>query len=58
GVLYCRPHFDQLLKRTGSLDKSFQAAEKSFVAAPKIVKNTAASAADFLLICNGCNKPV
>ena len=23
GVLYCRPHFDQLFKRTGSLDKSF-----------------------------------
>ncbi|KAI3413143.1 uncharacterized protein J3R85_016514 [Psidium guajava] len=25
GVLYCRPHFDQLFKRTGSLDKSFEA---------------------------------
>lgn len=24
GVLYCRPHFDQLFKRTGSLDKSFE----------------------------------
>lgn len=23
GVLYCNPHFDQLFKRTGSLDKSF-----------------------------------
>ncbi|MBA0818003.1 hypothetical protein Gohar_019602, partial [Gossypium harknessii] len=24
GVLYCRPHFDQLFKRTGSLEKSFE----------------------------------
>lgn len=24
GVLYCKPHFDQLLKMTGSLDKSFE----------------------------------
>lgn len=24
GVLYCRPHFDQTFKRTGSLDKSFE----------------------------------
>ncbi|VFQ99059.1 unnamed protein product [Cuscuta campestris] len=31
GVLYCRPHFDQLFKTTGSLDKSFQGI-------PKIVK--------------------
>jgi cysteine/glycine-rich protein len=23
GVLYCRPHFEQLLKTTGSFDKSF-----------------------------------
>ncbi|GJN34975.1 hypothetical protein PR202_gb23694 [Eleusine coracana subsp. coracana] len=31
GVLYCRPHFDQLFKRTGSLDKSFEGT-------PKVVK--------------------
>ncbi|KAH7523735.1 hypothetical protein FEM48_Zijuj06G0043600 [Ziziphus jujuba var. spinosa] len=31
GVLYCKPHFDQLFKRTGSLDKSFEGT-------PKIVK--------------------
>ncbi|KAE8652064.1 hypothetical protein Csa_018727 [Cucumis sativus] len=31
GVLYCRPHFDQIFKRTGSLDKSFEGT-------PKIVK--------------------
>lgn len=24
GTLYCKPHFDQLFKRTGSLDKSFE----------------------------------
>lgn len=28
GVLYCRPHFDQLFKRTGSLDKSFEGTKK------------------------------
>lgn len=28
GVLYCRPHYDQLYKRTGSLDKSFQGTPK------------------------------
>nr|GLL48946.1 LIM domain-containing protein WLIM1-like [Ipomoea trifida] len=28
GVLYCRPHFDQLFKRTGSLDKSFEGIPK------------------------------
>ncbi|KAG5238698.1 LIM domain-containing protein [Salix suchowensis] len=31
GVLYCRPHYDQLFKRTGSLDKSFEGT-------PKVVK--------------------
>ncbi|XP_021889604.1 LIM domain-containing protein WLIM1 isoform X1 [Carica papaya] len=36
GVLYCRPHFDQLFKRTGSLDKSFEGT-------PKIVKSEKAS---------------
>ncbi|XP_051123307.1 LIM domain-containing protein WLIM1-like [Andrographis paniculata] len=28
GVLYCKPHFAQLLKKTGSLDKSFEGASK------------------------------
>ncbi|XP_054777447.1 LIM domain-containing protein WLIM2a-like isoform X2 [Prosopis cineraria] len=32
GVLYCRPHYDQLYKRTGSLDKSFEGT-------PKILKH-------------------
>ncbi|CAN0900693.1 LIM domain-containing protein WLIM1 [Linum grandiflorum] len=29
GVLYCKPHFDQLFKMTGSLDKSFQVTSKA-----------------------------
>ncbi|XP_031132078.1 LIM domain-containing protein WLIM1-like [Ipomoea triloba] len=29
GVLYCRPHYDQLFKRTGSLDKSFDGTPKT-----------------------------
>ncbi|GAU27344.1 hypothetical protein TSUD_05700 [Trifolium subterraneum] len=28
GVLYCKPHFDQLFKRTGSLEKSFEGTPK------------------------------
>ncbi|RWR90983.1 LIM domain-containing protein WLIM1 [Cinnamomum micranthum f. kanehirae] len=28
GVLYCKPHFDQLFKMTGSLDKSFEGAPR------------------------------
>ncbi|KAK4777018.1 hypothetical protein SAY86_005706 [Trapa natans] len=28
GVLYCKPHFDQLFKMTGRLDKSFQGSPK------------------------------
>ncbi|KAJ9559854.1 hypothetical protein OSB04_005014 [Centaurea solstitialis] len=29
GVLYCKPHFDQLFKMTGSLDKSFEGGPKT-----------------------------
>ncbi|KAK4486098.1 hypothetical protein RD792_008766, partial [Penstemon davidsonii] len=29
GVLYCKPHFDQLFKMTGSLDKSFEGAPRT-----------------------------
>ncbi|KAI4295775.1 hypothetical protein L6164_035785 [Bauhinia variegata] len=28
GVLYCRPHYDQTFKRTGSLEKSFEGTPK------------------------------
>ncbi|XP_072971446.1 LIM domain-containing protein WLIM1-like [Typha angustifolia] len=38
GVLYCRPHFDQLFKMTGSLDKSFEGTPK-VVKQGKIVDN-------------------
>ncbi|CBI22440.3 hypothetical protein VitviT2T_003676 [Vitis vinifera] len=63
GVLYCRPHFDQLFKRTGSLDKSFEGT-------PKIVKpekttdhseNAATNKVSNMFVgtkdkCVGCNK--
>ncbi|XP_073010654.1 LIM domain-containing protein WLIM1-like [Typha latifolia] len=29
GVLYCKPHYDQLFKMTGSLEKSFEGATKA-----------------------------
>jgi hypothetical protein len=29
GVLYCKPHYDQILKSTGSLDKSFEGTQYS-----------------------------
>ncbi|KAL0342796.1 UNVERIFIED_CONTAM: LIM domain-containing protein WLIM1 [Sesamum calycinum] len=29
GVLYCKPHFNQLFKMTGSLDKSFEGAPRT-----------------------------
>uniref|UniRef100_A0A0C9S6C7 TSA: Wollemia nobilis Ref_Wollemi_Transcript_11268_1180 transcribed RNA sequence n=1 Tax=Wollemia nobilis TaxID=56998 RepID=A0A0C9S6C7_9CONI len=29
GVLYCKPHFDQLFKKTGSLEKSFEGTPKA-----------------------------
>ncbi|EEE65408.1 hypothetical protein OsJ_20745 [Oryza sativa Japonica Group] len=29
GVLYCKPHYDQILKSTGSLEKSFEGTSKS-----------------------------
>ncbi|XP_077217236.1 LIM domain-containing protein WLIM1-like isoform X1 [Tasmannia lanceolata] len=38
GVLYCKPHFDQLFKRTGSLDKSFEGGWLPVNGAPKDVK--------------------
>lgn len=31
GVLYCKPHFDQLFKMTGSLDKSFEGNKLSWI---------------------------
>ncbi|XP_047959085.1 LIM domain-containing protein WLIM1-like [Salvia hispanica] len=31
GVVYCKPHFDQLFKRTGSLSKSFKGAPRTAI---------------------------
>ncbi|KAK4789799.1 hypothetical protein SAY86_017103 [Trapa natans] len=64
GVLYCRPHFDQLFKRTGSLDKSFEGTPKvvkpertgaSVIPSTKDVSNMFAGTRDK---CAGCNKTV
>ncbi|KAG7022503.1 LIM domain-containing protein WLIM1, partial [Cucurbita argyrosperma subsp. argyrosperma] len=70
GVLYCRPHYDQLFKRTGSLDKSFEGNISLFAyRTPKIVKvekptdNEKANAKSNLFAgtrdkCAGCTKTV
>ncbi|KAL0348296.1 UNVERIFIED_CONTAM: LIM domain-containing protein WLIM1 [Sesamum angustifolium] len=52
GVLYCRPHFDQLFKRTGSLDKSFEGTPK--VNASKVSSMFGGTKDK----CVGCNKTV
>ncbi|CAL9131415.1 unnamed protein product [Musa textilis] len=62
GVLYCRPHFDQLFKLTGSLDKSFEGTPK-IVKPEKHVENENASKVSSAFAgtrekCVGCNKTV
>ncbi|KAM7470507.1 hypothetical protein LguiA_008690 [Lonicera macranthoides] len=62
GVLYCRPHFDQLFKRTGSLDKSFEGTPK-ITKPEKFTDNEAASKVSGLFVgtkdkCAGCSKTV
>jgi cysteine/glycine-rich protein len=62
GVLYCRPHFDQLFKRTGSLDKSFEGTPK-VVKPEKTVENENAIKVSSAFAgtrekCVGCNKTV
>ncbi|KAI9126894.1 hypothetical protein K1719_002490 [Acacia pycnantha] len=37
GVLYCKPHYDQLLKKTGSLEKSFEGTQEKYVPCKKTV---------------------
>ncbi|KAK6916325.1 Zinc finger, LIM-type [Dillenia turbinata] len=54
GVLYCRPHFDQLFKRTGSLDKSFEGTPK-FSAAARNVSDLFGGTRDK---CVGCTRTV
>ena len=64
GVLYCRPHFDQLFKRTGSLDKSFEGTPKILKPAkPADNENATANKVSSLFVgtrekCVGCNKTV
>ncbi|XWS68139.1 hypothetical protein CRYUN_Cryun04dG0065500 [Craigia yunnanensis] len=62
GVLYCRPHYDQLFKRTGSLDKSFEGTPK-IVKPEKHIENENAqkvvnSFGGTREKCVGCNKTV
>ncbi|KAH6823592.1 GATA type zinc finger transcription factor family protein [Perilla frutescens var. hirtella] len=62
GVLYCKHHFDQLFKRTGSLDKSFEGIPK--VGRPeKMVEKENANKVSGLFVgtkdkCVGCEKTV
>ncbi|XP_041993467.1 LIM domain-containing protein WLIM1-like [Salvia splendens] len=61
GVLYCMPHFDQLFKRTGSLNKSFQGIPK--VAKPEKAENENAAKVSGHFAgtrdkCVGCEKTV
>ncbi|KAK9287558.1 hypothetical protein L1049_015979 [Liquidambar formosana] len=64
GVLYCRPHFDQLFKRTGSLDKSFEGTPKILKPEKRADnKNTATNKVLNVIggtreKCVGCNKTV
>ncbi|KAM7252510.1 hypothetical protein ACFE04_024393 [Oxalis oulophora] len=62
GVLYCRPHYDQLFKRTGSLDKSFEGTPK-IVKPEKPAGSENASKVSNMFAgtrdkCVGCNKTV
>nr|XP_011457843.1 PREDICTED: LIM domain-containing protein WLIM1-like isoform X1 [Fragaria vesca subsp. vesca]XP_011457844.1 PREDICTED: LIM domain-containing protein WLIM1-like isoform X1 [Fragaria vesca subsp. vesca]XP_011457845.1 PREDICTED: LIM domain-containing protein WLIM1-like isoform X1 [Fragaria vesca subsp. vesca]XP_011457846.1 PREDICTED: LIM domain-containing protein WLIM1-like isoform X1 [Fragaria vesca subsp. vesca]XP_011457847.1 PREDICTED: LIM domain-containing protein WLIM1-like isoform X1 [Frag len=62
GVLYCRPHYDQLFKRTGSLDKSFEGTPK-ILKPEKPTENENTKAVSSLFggtkdKCVGCEKTV
>ncbi|CAL9066209.1 unnamed protein product [Musa banksii] len=62
GVLYCRPHFDQIYKSTGSLDKSFEGTPK-VVKPEKFVDNENANKVSSAFAgtrekCVGCKKTV
>ncbi|KAL4273112.1 hypothetical protein GQ457_13G007060 [Hibiscus cannabinus] len=61
GVLYCRPHYDQLFKRTGSLDKSFEGTPK--IKAERLIENESALKLSSVFAgtrekCKGCNNTV
>ncbi|XP_071716961.1 pollen-specific protein SF3-like [Rutidosis leptorrhynchoides] len=63
GVVYCRPHFDQLFKRTGSLEKSFEGTPKFKQERPVNSENQNASKLSSFFEgtrdkCHGCTKTV
>ncbi|RWR82922.1 Pollen-specific protein SF3 [Cinnamomum micranthum f. kanehirae] len=63
GVLYCRPHYDQLFKRTGSLDKSFEGTPKVIKPDRSTDNEHAANKASSMFAgtrdkCVGCNRTV
>ncbi|KAB1224754.1 Pollen-specific protein SF3 [Morella rubra] len=61
GVLYCRPHYDQLFKRTGSLDKSFEGTPKVLKPEKQVDENAKAVSKMFAGTrekCVGCSKTV
>ncbi|KAI3715968.1 hypothetical protein L6452_22967 [Arctium lappa] len=61
GVVYCRPHFDQLFKRTGSLEKSFEGTPKFKVEKPVNLENASKASSMFGGTqdkCIGCGKTV
>lgn len=63
GVLYCRPHFDQLFKRTGSLDKSFEGTPKVVkpekpAVDPEVTNKVSSAFVGTREKCFGCNKTV
>ncbi|KAK6148429.1 hypothetical protein DH2020_019341 [Rehmannia glutinosa] len=63
GVLYCKPHFDQLFKMTGSLNKSFEGAPKTARVEKSFEQGTVSSKVSSLFAgtqdkCISCNKKV
>nr|GMD10016.1 LIM domain-containing protein WLIM1-like [Ipomoea batatas] len=55
GVLYCRPHYDQLFKRTGSLDKSFDGTPKTKTDKPTIDSEVAVNGTAYHKACFKCS---
>ncbi|CAL9770421.1 unnamed protein product [Musa acuminata subsp. burmannicoides] len=47
GVLYCKPHFEQLFKESGNFSKNFQSPAKSAEKAPELTRSTSKAASMF-----------
>ncbi|RZR78283.1 hypothetical protein BHM03_00003553 [Ensete ventricosum] len=47
GVLYCKPHFEQLFKESGNFNKNFQSPAKSAEKAPELTRSTSKAASMF-----------